>query len=525
MGLLFVLTVLLFTGYIYCASQLKKDHFGFPFTNDQLALETAVSKILTQYSFSENIPSCPNHYREFLYNNIGAWRPKTLGEFIITSISAKDETSVIYDGIHSPTGQRISIKLFHKSFAKNHILFNNELCSYFVLTRKHGHRRCSNYVQPILTILSNDELRMDESMHGYELPPTQLPLIVFERLYMTLDEYMELQFSGHPEESVEETQSRRVMAFQEIIPRVLDCIAFLHDNNMIHMSVVPEHVHLIIDETTGYITRLVLGSFSWCKKSSCDILPCDDPLYYLVDKFSPYISPEIFFLRGYSIQTDLWSVGVLSLVILGHPRFILDNVDPLLLMAIDHRKHAVSDFYCFDVSFYYSTPTIIMLDFLIKLRGWGCFLPYHHRDGYALDIPIPNNLEPIGLFNYHMLFLFPNNPSYSKAFESVIMSFVSSTCPSALKSVSNLLEYNQQRRIPAANMLMYDPWVKPFMTMKQLATSASGLHCSTNRYVSSQPLYEQPEYKDNNPDESASDSSDSIHSLVTKMIDFLNLDQ
>lgn len=100
-------------------------------------------------------------------------------------------------------------------------------------------------------------------------------------------------------------------AARAVVGQVLDALVFMHDRNVVHRDIKPENILLVSadDDTTVKVTDFGLASF--IGESGLKTY-CGTPQYF---------APEVLARRSegasnYGAASDLWSVGVVTYVLL-----------------------------------------------------------------------------------------------------------------------------------------------------------------------------------------------------------------
>ncbi|KAG1680056.1 Death-associated protein kinase related [Nymphon striatum] len=117
----------------------------------------------------------------------------------------------------------------------------------------------------------------------------------------------ELQRILDEEEIIEERIVVRLMK------QILEGVSYLHDNNIAHLDIKPQNL-------------LLTAPFPDCNVQLCDFgisrLICGDVEIREIVGTPDYIAPEVLHYEPISVETDLWSIGILTYVLLsGHSPF------------------------------------------------------------------------------------------------------------------------------------------------------------------------------------------------------------
>jgi len=110
-----------------------------------------------------------------------------------------------------------------------------------------------------------------------------------------------------------------------LVRKFIEALDYLHDRNIVHRDLKPENLLL---KSPSNDTEVKLADFGLSKIMGNEIMmqtACGTP---------GYVAPEILQAKGYGREVDMWSVGVITYILLcGFPPFYNDNV-PLLFEAI-----------------------------------------------------------------------------------------------------------------------------------------------------------------------------------------------
>jgi serine/threonine protein kinase len=122
---------------------------------------------------------------------------------------------------------------------------------------------------------------------------------------------------------------------RHIVVSLCRALEFLHRNRIVHRDLKLENVYLSSkDDLLSSIVKL--GDFGLARQLRSKSVkeegenelysPCGTPTY---------LAPEVAKSEGYSMSADLWSLGVLTYILLyGYPPFASDDVDELLQQIV-----------------------------------------------------------------------------------------------------------------------------------------------------------------------------------------------
>lgn len=98
---------------------------------------------------------------------------------------------------------------------------------------------------------------------------------------------------------------------RDVIRLLLDAVGYCHRNNVVHRDLKPENL-LLVSETDDATVKL--ADFGFAERVAGPLtMQCGTP---------SYVAPEIYLHRPYGLAVDMWSVGVISFILLGgYPPF------------------------------------------------------------------------------------------------------------------------------------------------------------------------------------------------------------
>jgi len=126
-----------------------------------------------------------------------------------------------------------------------------------------------------------------------------------------------------------------------LIRKLIEALDYLHDKNIVHRDLKPENLLL---KSKNEDTEVKLADFGLSKVLGNEVLmqtACGTP---------GYVAPEILKAEGYGKGVDLWSVGVITYILLcGFPPFYNENV-PALFESIINAEFDYPDEYWSHIS-------------------------------------------------------------------------------------------------------------------------------------------------------------------------------
>eukprot|EP00002_Diphylleia_rotans_P018055 TRINITY_DN3496_c0_g1_i1.p1 TRINITY_DN3496_c0_g1~~TRINITY_DN3496_c0_g1_i1.p1 ORF type:complete len:529 (-),score=126.70 TRINITY_DN3496_c0_g1_i1:287-1873(-) len=118
-------------------------------------------------------------------------------------------------------------------------------------------------------------------------------------------------------------------AAREIMRQVVDAVAFLHDKQIVHRDLKPENLLFATSNDDSYI---LLSDFGFSR-----FIPADNTMSTSCGTPS-YVAPEIVLGLPYTAKVDVWSIGVLTYVLLGgYAPFDEDRTDLTYANIVEGR--------------------------------------------------------------------------------------------------------------------------------------------------------------------------------------------
>jgi calcium/calmodulin-dependent protein kinase I len=114
-----------------------------------------------------------------------------------------------------------------------------------------------------------------------------------------------------------------------IVEKILHAINYLHKRGIVHRDLKPEN--LLLSEKSGNAT-IKISDFGLSKIFSEEVImktACGTPGYvgttlflYFSNHITSILAPEVLRRQGYSKEVDMWSLGVITYILLcGYPPF------------------------------------------------------------------------------------------------------------------------------------------------------------------------------------------------------------
>ncbi|KAF4315845.1 hypothetical protein G195_010655 [Phytophthora kernoviae 00238/432] len=144
-----------------------------------------------------------------------------------------------------------------------------------------------------------------------------------ERYFFLVTEYMP---GGELFERIVKKNFYSEREARDLVKVLLETIAFCHDADVVHRDLKPENLLLSSLEDDADIK---LADFGFAKKAAINgdaglVTACGTP---------GYVAPEILQSKPYGKEVDIWSIGVITYILLcGYPPFHHDNQSVLFRM-------------------------------------------------------------------------------------------------------------------------------------------------------------------------------------------------
>ncbi|KAG6584784.1 CAMK/CAMK1 protein kinase [Phytophthora cinnamomi] len=142
---------------------------------------------------------------------------------------------------------------------------------------------------------------------------------VEEKFYYLVTEYME---GGELFDRIVEKSYYNEREARDLVKLLLEAIKYCHDANIVHRDLKPENLLLTSKDDDASIK---LADFGFAKRIEFDseglVTACGTP---------GYVAPEILEGKPYGKTVDIWSIGVITYILLcGYPPFHDDNHNAL----------------------------------------------------------------------------------------------------------------------------------------------------------------------------------------------------
>lgn len=127
----------------------------------------------------------------------------------------------------------------------------------------------------------------------------------------------------------------------EVVSQILDAVSYLHDAGIVHRDLKPEN---LLYATPNDDSKIMLSDFGLSKtevEGKTLKTACGTP---------GYVAPEVLLQQPYGKAVDVWSIGVITYILLcGYPPFYAEN-DPELFEQIKKAEYEFDSPYWDDIS-------------------------------------------------------------------------------------------------------------------------------------------------------------------------------
>ena len=133
-----------------------------------------------------------------------------------------------------------------------------------------------------------------------------------EKIYLVMD----LETGGELFDRIIEKGAYTEKDAADLIKQVLSAVAYMHDNGVVHRDLKPEN---LLYHSTDDDSKIMISDFGLSKMEDTGIMKsvCGTPTY---------VAPEVLKNKSYGKSVDVWSIGVISYILLcGYPPFYDDN--------------------------------------------------------------------------------------------------------------------------------------------------------------------------------------------------------
>jgi calcium/calmodulin-dependent protein kinase I len=127
---------------------------------------------------------------------------------------------------------------------------------------------------------------------------------------------MELVTGGELFDRIVEKGSYTEKDAADLIKQVLSAVAYMHSEGVVHRDLKPEN---LLYHSTDEDSKIMISDFGLSKMEDSGIMAtaCGTP---------GYVAPEVLAQKPYGKSVDVWSIGVISYILLcGYPPFYDEN--------------------------------------------------------------------------------------------------------------------------------------------------------------------------------------------------------
>jgi calcium/calmodulin-dependent protein kinase I len=127
---------------------------------------------------------------------------------------------------------------------------------------------------------------------------------------------MDLETGGELFDRIIEKGSYTEKDAADLITQILSAVAYMHENGVVHRDLKPEN---LLYHTTDDDSKIMISDFGLAKMEGSGIMKscCGTPTY---------VAPEVLNVKPYGKSVDVWSIGIISYILLcGYPPFYDDN--------------------------------------------------------------------------------------------------------------------------------------------------------------------------------------------------------
>lgn len=127
----------------------------------------------------------------------------------------------------------------------------------------------------------------------------------------------------------------------DLIKQVLSAVAYMHDSGVVHRDLKPENLLYASPEDDS---KIMISDFGLSKMEDSGIMAtaCGTP---------GYVAPEVLAQKPYGKEVDVWSIGVISYILLcGYPPFYDENDANLFAQILKGRQPRIFNIPIYDLN-------------------------------------------------------------------------------------------------------------------------------------------------------------------------------
>ncbi|KAL7720698.1 non-specific serine/threonine protein kinase [Entamoeba marina] len=224
---------------------------------------------------------------------------KEIGGYVLKDQLGTGAFSVVYSGVNKETNQSVAIKVID--------------------TSKSDKDKLAGEINILKMIDHPNVIKLYDVIEGND-----------DKLYIITD----LVLGGELFNRITDKTNYSEEKAKIVVKRLISAISYLHSHNIVHRDLKPENILLkSVDDDTD--VRIADFGFSKMINEEAQVLltACGTPVY---------VAPEVLNAKGYGMEVDMWSIGVITYVLLcGYPPFFGDTLGEILgaVLAADYDFH------------------------------------------------------------------------------------------------------------------------------------------------------------------------------------------
>jgi len=129
-----------------------------------------------------------------------------------------------------------------------------------------------------------------------------------------------------------------------VVRRVAEGLKYIHDNNIVHRDIKPDNLMFVSQDPLSNVMIIDFGLAAYCNNAPL-WTPCGS---------AHYVAPEVLSSKGYGCKADMWSLGVITYMLLSGipPFFDADGNQRRLYKMIKMGKYRFSSPYWDHISYF-----------------------------------------------------------------------------------------------------------------------------------------------------------------------------
>ena len=149
----------------------------------------------------------------------------------------------------------------------------------------------------------------------------------------------------------------------DLIKQVLSAVAYMHDSGVVHRDLKPENLLYASPEDDS---KIMISDFGLSKMEDSGIMAtaCGTP---------GYVAPEVLAQKPYGKEVDVWSIGVISYILLcGYPPFYDENDANLFAQILKGRHPRIFNIPIYDLNLAHLCRRVwVWLALLGRHQSWS----------------------------------------------------------------------------------------------------------------------------------------------------------